>query len=299
MHKNMKKNIFLFAACALALVSCYKEAPLDRQVHEPSFTIEDGSGPGQHAVYEIWKQYGVAVLSQYNDVDYKWNVNDTSAFMAARMEPAFLREAMAYLDKTLFGLYDDAFKKKYFPFKIYLASDVSKQPAAYNVDLFALGVRSGMVVGRLREGGLPADNASLKAATGWINATLWANCLTANGRVAVPMEFYAVSGEYYGVNSLMPSVNITDPLTVGFLGYDRMTNLNDGVKYMFFPTMEQDIFQYIEKITTTSSEDMGKIIKTNSKVRIKYNLLVKALKDATGVDIQAIGDLVAAKYPES
>ena len=294
----MKKNIFLLAACVLALASCYKEAPLTRQVHDPAFTIVDGSAPGQHAVYDIWTKYGVAILSQYKEVDYKWNMKDTTSYMASRIDASFLGQAMDYLDETLFSLYGDAFKKKYFPFKIYLASEVTSQGSTdYTTDVYATCVRSGLIVGRLREGGLPADNASLKAATGWINATLWASYLVANERVIIPQEFYVVSGDYYGVNSLMASVNITDPLTVGFFDYDHTNSLNDGTRYMFFPSMEQDIFQYIQKITTTSSEEMAAIIKAHEPVRIKYNLLVNAIKNATGVDIQAIGDKVAKKYP--
>ena len=294
----MKKNIFLLATCVVALASCYKEAPLTREVHDPAFTIEDGSAPGQHTVYDIWTKYGVAILSQYKEVDYKWNMKDTTSYTASRIDASFLGEAMDYLDETLFSLYGDAFKKEYFPFKIYLASEVTSRGSTdYTTDVYATCVRSGMVVGRLREGGLPADNASLKAATGWINATLWASYLVANERLNIPEEFYSVSHDYYGVNSLMADVNITDALTVGFFDYDHTNSLNDGSRYMFFPTTEQDIFQYIQKIMTTSSADMAAITKAYNPVRVKYNLLVNAIKDATGVDIQAIGDRVVAKYP--
>ena len=293
----MKKNILMFLTAALAFTACYKEAPIERKVHDPAFTIEDSSDPGKHAIYDLYQKYGVAAFYEYDDVDYRWNMNSISGFEAKRIDPSFLKKGMDYLDDVLFSLYGADFNKKYMPFKIYLASEVSDSSAAYTTDVYATCVRSGMLVGKLREEALPADNATLKEATGWINASLWANYLIANDRVAIPEEFYNVSQEYYKQNALLKDHEVEDYLTVGIFDIDWSNTLTDGERYKMFPDQDMDLFQYIQRITTTSSEDMKAITKKYDKVKVKYNLLISAVKEATGVDLQAIGDKVAAQYP--
>ena len=273
----MKKNILMLLTAALAFTACYKEAPIERKVHDPSFTIEDSSDPGKHAIYDLYQKYGVAAFYEYDDVDYRWNMNSISGFEAKRIDPSFLKKGMDYLDDVLFSLYGANFNKKYMPFKIYLASEVSDSSAAYTTDVYATCVRSGMLVG--------------------INASLWANYLIANDRVTIPEEFYNVSQEYYKQNALLKDHEVEDYLTVGIFDIDWSNTLTDGEHYKMFPDQDMDLFQYIQRITTTSSEDMKAITQKYDKVKVKYNLLISAVKEATGVDLQAIGDKVATQYP--
>ncbi len=297
MQLIMKKNIMMLLTAVLALSACYKEAALDREVHDPAFTIEDSSEPGKHAIYELYKNFGIATFYEYNDVDYKWNMNSYSNYNATRIDPAFLEPAMNYLEDVFFGLYDNSFKKSYMPFKIYLASELTSESSDETTDVYATSVRSGMIVGRLREDALPKTPEEYKAAAGELSASLWANYLVQNERLSIPDEFYDVSKDYYGVNSLSSAVNLQDYMTEGFLDYDHTNSLNNGTTYLFLPKAEMDIYQYVQKITTTSSEEMQAFCKKYDKIRIKYNILVNAVKSATGVDLQAIGDQVAAKYP--
>ncbi len=56
------------------------------------------------------------------------------------------------------------------------------------------------------------------------------------------------------------------------------------------PSREGDLADYVRYIVTHSSAEMQALMEGYDTMKIKYNILIKAVKDECGIDLQAIGD---------
>ena len=59
--------------------------------------------------------------------------------------------------------------------------------------------------------------------------------------------------------------------------------------YMF-PDMAGDVSDFVEMITSHTADEMKAEMEGYETLLVKYNILIEAVKDACGVDLQAIGD---------
>ena len=59
------------------------------------------------------------------------------------------------------------------------------------------------------------------------------------------------------------------------------------------PKRELDISDFVRMITTHSAAQMLELMEGYEILRIKYDILIKAVKDNCGVDLQAIGNKYA------
>lgn len=59
---------------------------------------------------------------------------------------------------------------------------------------------------------------------------------------------------------------------------------------MFTPKKHDDIISFVKLITTHTAEEMDALLGDFSRLREKYNILIKYVKEDFGVDLQEIGN---------
>lgn len=297
---------------AASVTSCYKEDPLTPDNDTPKYVIEDSEDPAQHYLYDFWQNTGVYVLSEYDDVDYLWNVNSISNYEITRIEPGVLGDAVEYLRNVLTEVYGNDFVKQYFPFKILLAGQISDfMSTAEDADDMVCGYgRSYLAIGRLRSDILSAMTETQTLENlGKIHGMLWGNFIYANNLISIPDSFFSQSREYYGMNL---KVTITDPDTYETRYEDIFGNeFNEetAIKlagmwfyaeppdyYAMAPEEAGDVAGFVEMILTHTEEEMRAEMEGYDILLIKYNALIDAVKDACGVDLQALGNANVAKF---
>lgn len=279
---------------AAAVSSCYKEDSLTPDNEAPKYTIADSEDPAQHYLYEFWQNTGVYILSEYDDVDYMWNVNSTSDYKITRMEPDVLDDAVEYLKEVLTEIYGREFAKKYFPFKILLAGQIEN---SYIEDEDAAGGygRSYIAIGQLRSEVLESMTPAQKLVNlGKINGILWGNFIYTNNLITISEGFFTPSQEYYGQNleNIFPDEEPDIAIKkTGMWKFDE-----GGVYETMLPEEAGDVAGFVEMILTHTAEEMQAEMEGYDILLIKYNALISAVKEACGIDLQALGDANVRKF---
>lgn len=266
------------------LTACYKEAAIHSDKGEIPYKIEDSSDPAKHYIYEYNQATGVYILSDYSDVDYSWNISAVSENSLVRIDEDVLTDAVDYLKQVLTEVYPETFAKKYFPLKVLLADSIVNNSS--DDELTAYG-RSYIAIGQLGEDDFPKSADAIKEARGYVSGNLWGNILYNNGMISIPDGFFSPSEEYYGqyVGDEEGSEDPDSQKRYGFWEYDP-TAVYDHM----LPSREGDVADYVRYIVTHSSEEIQALMEGYDTMKIKYNILIKAVKDECGIDLQAIGD---------
>lgn len=286
------KTILASVVLPAMLTACYKEDPLHSERGEIPYKIEDSDNPALHYIYEYNQKTGVYILSDYTDVDFKWNVGSESNNDLIRIKDGVLDDAIEYVKAVLTEVYPEEFAKKYFPLKVLLADSISVSTSKSD-DLLVGSGRSYIAIGRLHKGDIPTDEDKLADIRGEVSGYLWGNYIYSNNLMTIPEGFFSPSEKYYGVSFKQEEYkqyeNDPDyPRKVGFWRYDP-----DGVYPCFCPKKELDISDFVKTIVTHSSAQMQELMEGYEILRIKYDILIKAVKDNCGVDLQAIGNKYA------
>ncbi len=290
----MKKNILLFILATVAAVSCYKEDPIVPVQEEPAYTIEDSSDPAKHYIYETWKNTGVYTLYEFDEVDYAWNVSSISDNILVPMDESMLTEAVDYAREVLFDIYDDDFKKKYFPMKVFLAdslnSDLYASDPLYNDRVSVYG-RSYIAIGQIRPETFPKTDEQILEAVGKVNGMLWGDLIYRYSLMEIPDGFFSPCEELYGQNmSDAPEDDLVSYAKgLGFWSFDEF-----GIYDTILPDRYGDVSDFVEMMTTHTEEEMQAEMEGYETLVIKYNILRNAIQDACGVDLQEIGNAKAA-----
>ena len=150
----MKTRWLIYILLGVFLSSCYKEENIEGEEDEPKYKVEDSEDPLDHFIYGFYHDYGVFILYDYEEVDYRWNMSTVlDVELIKQTDKVTLNEGLAYLDNVLFQYYTDDFKKHYFPFKILLADSVQvlKNGVWYPDEPATAGL-SFLGIGRIRNG---------------------------------------------------------------------------------------------------------------------------------------------------
>ena len=292
----MKTRWLIYILLGVFLSSCYKEENIEGEEDEPKYKVEDSEDPLDHFIYGFYHDYGVFILYNYEEVDYRWNMSTVlDVELIKQTDKVTLNEGLAYLDNVLFQYYTDDFKKHYFPFKILLADSVQvlKNGVWYPDEPATAGL-SFLGIGRIRNGigEIPAD--SLLELRGKVQAAFWANFLYNNEMMDLPEAFWNISEDYYGGNLKLVDGNSglkPDEIDMKKYGFwDRDRTADNGTNYCMAPNKTLDINQFIDMVTTHTTAEMEALIAPYDRLKDKYHLLVNQLKEVYGVDIQAIGN---------
>ncbi|MDR0543794.1 MAG: hypothetical protein LBG30_00375 [Odoribacteraceae bacterium] len=303
----MKRHYLALVIAALAFASCYEEPVSRAAPGQPRYLIEDSADPLDHAIYEIHRKTGVHVLYAYQLNDYLWDLGslrNSANRLTMQADRAVLLQGMQYLDKVLFGIYPDAFKSAFFPIKVFLADSIDVDGTTAREDLISASGREYIAVGRLRSGAIPSTAEALRQATGTLNAYLWANIIVKNRLLALPETFAELSSAFYGQNYRyvkgqqqgVPAANIPYPtreqlMDEGFWNIDPNNSLNLPIptSYAIMPTYEGDVYQFIEAIITLDNDELDALAEGRAKLKAKCDILLQAIKEQCGIDLQTIG----------
>lgn len=286
----MKRYLLIAPLMLFAAVSCYKEAPIHSEPDAPEYVIQDSDDPNLHYIYEMYSRNGVYVLYEYEDSDYLWDVSSQSNNVLVRLDKADVGKAVEHARKTLFDLYDDDFIRGYFPYRVFLADSVNN--SMYKLDVFKDRIcsygRSYLALGRLSADNFPFTPEAELEYRGKVNGMLWGDILYSNRLVDIPDGFFSPCSEYYGKSgSQLPDKD--DPASLKRLGFWSYDEFNMGNDYMY-PSQEGDVSDFVEMITTHTSEEMNELMSGYENLVIKYNILVNAVRENYGVDLQEIGN---------
>lgn len=287
--KSLILNKILVSLAAMSmLTACYKEAAIHSDKGEVPYKIEDSSDPAKHYIYQYNQSTGVYILSDYSDVDYSWNISAVSENELVRMDEDVLTDAVEYVKQVLTEVYPEEFAKKYFPIKVLLADSVSYYSNGNFCDdeITAYG-RSYLAIGRLGKEDFPKSAEEIKEARGYVSGNLWGNIIYNNGLISIPDGFFSPTEDYYG-QYVGDNDGAEDPdyqKTLGFWEYDPAAFYDHTI-----PDQAGDVADYVRYIVTHSSAEMQALMAGYDTMKIKYNILVKAVKDECGIDLQAIGD---------
>ncbi len=281
----MKTRSFIPALmAALALSSCYHEKDITAEIGKPQYVIEDSEDSVGHFIYEFYQNYGVYILYDYSELDYRWNLNSTELLnedynFIRQKDKAALSLGIEYLEKTLFQFYNDGFKQKYFPIKILLADTIiNGSYSSGNKDDIAFTGRNYLAIGRIRQDLENLSDEELKERRGIIHGKLWANNIYTNGLIEIPQEFFEPGLEYYG-KSLGKDA---DPRAFGFWSTTGYANTA--------PTQNQDIDDFVRMITSHTQAEMEAEMADYELLRNKYEILLNYLNTQYHIDLQSIGN---------
>ena len=228
----MKTRWLIYILLGVFLSSCYKEENIEGEEDEPKYKVEDSEDPLDHFIYGFYHDYGVFILYDYEEVDYRWNMSTVlDVELIKQTDKVTLNEGLAYLDNVLFQYYTDDFKKHYFPFKILLP--------------------------------IP----TLIGASRWrgkVQAAFWANFLYNNEMMDLPEAFWNISEDYYGGNLKLVDGNSglkPDEIDMKKYGFwDRDRTADNGTNYCMAPNKTLDINQFIDMVTTHTTAEMEALI---------------------------------------
>ena len=182
------KTILASIVLPAMLTACYKEDPLHSERGEIPYKIEDSDNPALHYIYEYNQKTGVYILSDYTDVDFKWNVGSESNNDLIRIKDGVLDEAIEYVKAVLTEVYPEEFAKKCFPLKVLLADSISVSTSKSD-DLLVGSGRSYIAIGRLHKGDIPTDEDKLADIRGEVSGYLWGNYIYSNNLMTIPEGF--------------------------------------------------------------------------------------------------------------
>jgi len=296
----MKKDILIVASLLLAFTSCYNEDNLNVKLGTNDVTLQDSKDSLDHYIYNFYKDYGTYIYYKYDTLDYRWNFSTmrNTITMTQQDDKVILMKGVKLLEKVFFNLYDDQFKKTYFPFKILLAKKIynigswksSVLKSDYSTSFIALGNIDENI-----DNMLYADIQDIKNS---INFSFWLGYMISNEKLQIPEEFYNVSHDYYKQNlrllvstsDIDPDPALVDPHKFGFLyGYSgSYRSVYKSGKYYWAPFEEIDLEDFFELIFNNTKSEIDEIMKDSPKLQDKYNILISYVKEKLNFDLQSI-----------
>lgn len=271
---------------ALALTSCYHEKDITAEIGEPQYVIEDSDDPVDHFRYEFYQNYGVYILYDYSELDYRWNLNnpdlleDDDCNFIRQKDKAALSLGIDYLEKTLFQFYDDGFKQKYFPIKILLADTIINWAYGGSKDEIVYTGRNYIAFGQIRKDLEKLTDEQLKERRGIIHGKLWANNIYSNGLIEIPQEFFEPGLEYYGKTIGVDA----DPRAFGFWIGKKSGNATMA------PSQSEDVESFFRMITSHTQAEMEAEMADYELLKNKYEILLNCLNTKYQIDLQSIGN---------
>ncbi len=294
------KNIYLpiILLATILLSGCYKHDDINSSSEEKIIAVpEDSKDPLDKFIYEFYKNYNSVIYYNYVQDDYQWNMDKRNDnIYTPQKDKYMLDEGIVYLKKVFLDAYDDEFKKNHFPPAIFLAQRIDVDEDAVQIeDATSYYGISHLAIGKIRNGIENLSNEELIEAKASINADFWGGYLFKCGKINIPDAFYDISKKYYQTNLLRLSENSgkakseIDIRSYGFWQEDPSWAWG-GDSYMFTPKKHDDIISFVKLITTHTAEEMDALLGDFSRLREKYNILTKYVKEDFGVDLQEIGN---------
>ena len=258
------KNIYIIPLFFI-LLGCHNEDNPKVELQAGKYTLtDDPNDYVQHYIYDFYQKYGVVILTNPDSSDYVYNFNNQNpiSLKAPEQEKEVLKTGLQFIEEQFLNIYDDNFKKKYFPFTIQLAN---------RIELWILGdydlVNAYSSSGFIAIANINDDLTTLEETTrnnyrGDINQSLWTEYLLKREAWFVPGAFYEVSKEYYGDYSLFESYTVEEGIIeareCGFITFDPYMSETEDPEdcLLFIPSQEMDVQQYFQFLFSSTKEEL-------------------------------------------
>lgn len=308
--KRILSLTILSLALTLMTSSCHREKPVYSELGKPKYEIKDGKDYISHTIYDIYKKCGVQIIYRFDPEDALW---DLGRFTTTLQKPRYtvidpeqeedrqmLERSIRHLQEHFFSAYDDNFKSRYFPLRIFLADTIGTYKNSNN--RFATGYRDHMAINLYRDGEVlkykqnNGRNTSYKTLQEYrqalipsLHSQLWE--FVFQYRIAPPERFLFYSQDMYGENIGRKDDPNYDIRMSGFWDYDEF---NSGAKwYRAYKSPSLDIADYIYRMTSMSEKQIKEAMGAYQIMHDKYDALREHIQSLTGFDIQTIGDRAA------
>ncbi len=202
------------------------------------------------------------------------------------------------LKKVFIDLYNDEFKQKYFPFRIFLAHTLNySESSRFRRDQISYYGQSFLAMGKIRKGINELTGEELNEFKGAINAKFWGGYLNINNKYKIPESFFEVSSKFYKINLRNLEENVGKKnidisyYTYGFCEADRKGLGEVENKYKMGPDQDQDIEDTMKAIVSLSKTELDNAMESHPLLRQKYDILVSYFKEQLGIDITKIAEV--------
>ncbi len=297
-----QKILYILIFVSAWMVSCDKEDTLTpTETPELGYAVPQGNHDYDQRIVDWSERCNSFILYKFKLKDLYWTVNGwigseedsksplypyTAGLVAEVADENYVGQQLDLLEKSFLNLYPDTMLMRCLPIKLLLCSQLDWRTTAgkstfyntyssYDCLTFNWGNADVLTM-------TPAQKATFKID---VNLAFFKRLL-ANGKILASAEFY--EGMVY-----TPTVTNQNMYSRGFV--------YRGTK------MENDAEFYIQAIISTSYEDLtaeypatdytfkGILNPTkdvNGLIRKRYDILVNHMKEAYGIDLQAIGNTV-------
>ena len=276
------KNIFIILSLILIMSSCYKEDPIVVAPEQPRIDLSDNpNDPVQHYIYTLYNKYDMLLITDPKVVDYKFNFKEYNRIIVTppSQDPAVLIPAVEFLKKNFFDGYSDDFIKKYFPFNVILAKNITNSNGEGDYVCFAS--TNFVAISHITDDFGSTSEEELLKMRGQVNGAFLGSLSTTRGLLVIPEEFDQISKKYG--NTLWTEPEDNSPLyEEGFTSFDP--EMIDWGMYAFPSTTDDDRKFWLEWICMTPMSEIQSICASYPKMQQKFDILSAALKKI-GLDV--------------
>lgn len=277
----MNTRYILLAIFSLMLFSCYNEDDIVVEKGENKYDFQDSDDAVEKYVYNYHKDYGVAILFDYETSDYTWNITYSEMGSAELTKAKEENKAagIEYAKRVFLELYPIEFRKTQFPFKVLMAESVQAFDWMIDgmKDFHSKTGKGHVSIGMINETTSSFTTEELYAARAAINGEFWHTFMMANRGFKLPESFLKVSEGYYFY----------------YLGDDGIPEEYGFVFSQWGETPGQyfDIRSYLEFMFGNPQAKIQEVCNQYPKVKQKYDIIAYVMKEYYGFDITTIEDL--------
>lgn len=300
----MKQKILYILICFSAwMVSCDKEDTLSpTETPENGYSVPQGTHDYDQRIVDWKERCNTFILYKFRPKDMYWTVTGwlgseedsrnplypyTTGHVSEIADENYVGQQLDLLESVFLNLYPDTMLARCLPLKLLLCSELNKRTTTgsttfantfdgYDCLAFNWG----------NENVLAMTQAQKITFKNEVNV-LFLKRILANAKIVENAEFYEEI-------SYTPAITNQTMYARGFV--NRLTKVENDVEY------------YVEAIVSNTYEDLtaeypatnytnkgilNPVKDVNGLIRKRYDILIKHMKDAYGIDLQAIGNALA------
>ena len=231
---------------------------------EPLYPLpERGLSPAQDRVIDFYYNYNTFLLYDFTPEDFDYGVSTNGMeYHATVGELQYLEPMLNLLDEVWLDFFPESFKSRYFPFKIYLADQISTTNKWSGIATYydLISRKTDMAIAGMNEGIFditPEKKQEIKCNLigAYIDFLLIQQDADGSNLLKIPQEFYEVSDYTKDFYPLLDWINSGNPDLYLELGY--LPNLDN--RYSAYPTITHN--WAVSKYATSGSEDVRNFLK--------------------------------------
>ncbi|MEY8592109.1 hypothetical protein AALK14_11735 [Butyricimonas hominis] len=286
----MKSYLFIISILtSILLCNCNKEDDITAEIvpyKREHMYDTNSSDPVLKFVSQYYYRYGHFFITDPDSSDYIFNfgtilsgTKDQVDFVYPTQEQEHLMKGVQMVKTLLLDSYNQEFIKKHFPYSIILADNITDIAWEETTDYY-LGIY--YCIFRIQDTeNMEPEGKNYIAAK--LNENIWSYMATNENVPSLPAGFYQFGEGLYGTFGGMISEDAM--YGKGFTGSTLPGELEDFI--LRYPTKGQDIGKWIKFLILTPDEEIERLVNKYEAMRVKYNLLTKALKEM-GIDYKKL-----------